>query len=85
MILCWLDMFHVEANDVVDVVVKSQDGAVFFKQHVVIDKPNAKKLLYVGKRKPVGGFKKGAYNAQISFKRPNSTINENKSFSFVVD
>lgn len=84
MIIVWLDMFHVETGDTIDIIVKNQDGATFIQQHVIVAKSNAKKLLYVGKKKPTGGFKKGTYNVQITYKIPNTNICDNKSFSFTI-
>ena len=84
MMIFWVDMFHVETNDVINIVVKNPDGNIFLNKKIVFDKSNAKKLFYVGKRKPSNGFSKGRYTVQISFKRPNTNISDNKSFSFTI-
>jgi hypothetical protein len=84
MMIIWVDMFHVETGDTIDILVKTKSGTPFIKQHIVIDKSNAKKLLYVGKKKPTNGFAKGTYNVQISFKRPKANIDDNRLFDFVV-
>lgn len=84
MILVWIDAMHVEAGDVIAVNIKSPDGSCFVNKNVIIDKSNAKKLMYLGKRKPENGFAKGTYNVQIFFKRPEANISDNKLFSFVV-
>lgn len=84
MILVWIDAMHVEANDVIDVSVKGPNGIILVNQNVTIAKPNAKKLMYLGKRAPKNGFAKGTYNVQISFKRLGANINDNKSFNFIV-
>lgn len=84
MMIIWVDMFHVEQGDTIDVLVKTQNGKPFISQHTVIEKANAKKLIYVGKKKPVNGFTKGTYNVQISFKRPGVNIDDNESFNFTV-
>lgn len=84
MIILWIDAFHVELNDSIDVLVKAPNGTPFIKQHILIDKPNAKKLLYLGRRVPQNGFTKGNYNVQISFKRSCANINDYKTFSFTV-
>lgn len=85
MIILWIDAFHVEANDSIDVLVKAPNGIPFIKRNIVIDKPNAKKLLYLGRRPDDdSNFAKGVYYVQISFKRPNTNITDYKSFSFSV-
>lgn len=84
MIILWIDAFHVELNDSIDVLVKNPNGTPFLRQHIVIDKPHAKKLMYLGRKSPQNGFTKGNYNVQVSFKRPNANINDNKSFNFAV-
>lgn len=84
MILVWIDTMHVEVNDVIDVSINSSNGTPFFKQRIVVDKANAKKLFYLGRRRPANGFARGNYNVQISFKRPNANINDYNSFNFVV-
>lgn len=84
MILIWIDAMHVEVNDTIDILVKNPMGTTFINKNAIIDKANAKKLMYVGKRKSGNGFAKGNYNVQISFKRPGANINDNKSFSFIV-
>lgn len=83
-IILWIDSFHVELNDSIDVLVKNPNGTPFLRQHIVIDKPHAKKLMYLGRKSPQNGFAKGNYNVQVSFKRPNANINDNKSFNFTV-
>lgn len=83
-IIIWLDMFHVEAGDYIDISAKTANNISLINQKIMIDTPNAKKLLYVGKKKPKDGFKKGNYNVQISFKRPNTNISDNESFIFTV-
>jgi len=85
MLLVWLDMFHVEVGDSIDVLIKNPNDNVYFFKKIVIDKSNARKLLYLGKKKPTNGFTKGIYSVQISFIRPNKKINENKSFSFIIN
>lgn len=84
MMIVWIDAFHVEQGDIIDVLVKAPNGSPYITEHVVIEKANAKKLMYVGKRKPASGFAKGNYSVQISFKRPNTNIADSKAFSFVV-
>lgn len=84
MILVWIDAMHIEAGDMVDVLVKGPNGVVFVNQNVVIAKSNAKKLMYTGKKRPANGFAKGTYNVRISFKRPGANIDDNKSFNFIV-
>lgn len=84
MIILWIDLFHVELNDSIDVLVQDPSGTKFIKQHIVIDKSNAKRLLYLGRKSHQNVFTKGIYKVQISFKRPNANINDNKSFNFTV-
>ena len=85
MIIVWVDMFHVEANDSVDILVKSPSGTAFIKEHIAIDKSNAKRFAFVGKKKPLTGFPKGNYKAQISFSRQKANLNALKSFNFTVN
>lgn len=84
MIIIWLDAFHIEKGDLINVLVKNSNGTSFLTENVVVSSPNAKKLMYVGRKKPVNGFVKGTYNVQISFKRPGMNIDDNKSFNFTV-
>lgn len=84
MIVVWLDMFHVEVGDSVSIVIKNADGNVFFTKKIVIDKANARKMVYAGKRKPQNGFVKGDYSVNVSFRRSNTPLSENNSFKFTV-
>lgn len=84
MILVWIDSMHVEKNDIIDVLIKNPDGTIFLSQKILVDKPNAKRLFYLGRKKPTSEFHKGTYNVQISFKRLSPNINDIQSFSFVV-
>lgn len=84
MIIIWLDAFHIEKGDLINVIVKNSNGASFLTENVVISNSNAKKLMYVGCKKPINGFTKGTYNVQISFKRPGANNDDNKSFNFIV-
>lgn len=83
-ILVWIDMFHVELGDSIDLLIKHQNGQFFLKQHIIIDKSNAKRLIYGGRRKPENGFAKGNYNVQIIFKRDSENINDYRTFNFSV-
>lgn len=84
MMIIWIDAFHVELGDTIDILVKAPNGSPYINKHIVVEKPNAKRLFYLGKRKPQNGFVKGNYSVQISFKRPVGNLSEYKSFSFAV-
>lgn len=84
LLLVWLDTMHVEVNDIIDVSVSNFNGIPYLKQRIVVDKANAKKMFYTGKRKPANGFVKGNYNVQIFFRRPSSDVSDFQSFKFVI-
>lgn len=84
MIIIWLDSFHVEKGDLVNIVVKNTNGTTFLNENVTVSSSNAKKLMYTGRQRPAGGFAKGNYTAQIWFRRPNTNISNYKSFNFVI-
>lgn len=85
MMLVWVDMFHVERGDTLNILVKDPKGNPLIKKDIVIEKSNAKKFIYTGKRKPVNGFAKGNYTVKISFERPGKNMNYNQTFTFSVN
>lgn len=84
MIMIWVDAMHVEVNDIIYILIKNPDGTTFLSQKIVVDKANAKKLFYIGRKNSANKFQKGDYNVKVSFKRPNYNINDFQSFNFVV-
>lgn len=84
MILAWADLVHVKKNDSLEFHILGPDEKLFLDNKIKINKANVKKYLYIGKKRPAGGFMKGFYKGVIKFTRPSSGITDQQPIKFTI-
>lgn len=76
-LVAYVRVIGLEAGDVQRLVLRRPDGTVLVENTTEsLTKPFAQQMLYVGNRKPVGGWIKGTYEASYSVKRDGQTVSE---------
>jgi hypothetical protein len=65
----WSDVFGLQAGDHLLLSLKDPDGAVMAEQDIPIDRPKAQYFAFAGAKRPGGGWKSGAYAAEVQVLR----------------
>lgn len=65
----WLDVFRPDAGDVIDIRIDGPGGMLLLENTVGIDKDQARRFLYVGKKRKLPAWPVGTYDAHITLTR----------------
>ncbi|HZH26823.1 MAG TPA: M23 family metallopeptidase [Azospirillaceae bacterium] len=72
----WVDLFGVQAGDRTRLRIRRPDGAVFADSEDAIERNQAVRFLFAGRRRPAEGWMPGAWMAEFTLTRGNSTVVE---------
>jgi hypothetical protein len=70
----WVDLFGVEAGDIVRFVLKGPDGKAILESESRIDRRRARSFLYAGKRKGAERWPAGTYRGEVTFERKDGGV-----------
>jgi len=65
----WLDMFRPDAGDVIDIRIDGPGGSLLLENRIEIDKDQARRFIYVGKKRKLASWPEGTYTASVSLTR----------------
>jgi len=75
-LVVWAHMFRVQKGDRVQIQITGPDGNVISSLENVIKKNQARKFLYLGKKRNNSYWPEGVYKGHISIRRPNKNGSE---------
>jgi hypothetical protein len=83
-LVMWVDMFGVQTGDRLTFRVTGPDGATLFEQAQRIEKTQARRFVYVGKKRTVKAWARGTYAGEVTLLRSTedgqTTTNVERSF-----
>ena len=69
-LVLWADMFGVAAGDRLTFRITGPDGGVFFEETLPVDRTQARRFVYAGRKRPAEGLQAGAYTGTVTLARP---------------
>jgi murein DD-endopeptidase MepM/ murein hydrolase activator NlpD len=68
-LILWVDMFGVEAGDRLTFRITGPDGKVIFEQEQPVEKRQARRFAFMGKKREANPWPAGTYNGQVTLTR----------------